>query len=317
MEWTSSLISMHAEIPVNCCIVIPIYRPTLTWVERAAVLNTCKLLSGFSLRIICPDGLDLYSHMPELLAEMRQYNNDVDILQLESKFFASTHTYNQLLLSPSFYRLFLRWQYMLIAQIDAWIFSPRLAPWLAKAYSYVGAPWRTIPNLPPGIACPPEAVGNGGLSLRRVRDHYAVLSSWRFRCSPVLGIQELLVAHPPLQNFSWRKPLPSIAKAINRVRLILMRLTSWRNSLAYFCRCGLNEDLVFGLLVPRIFVGFLVPDPAMAAHFALDANPDFFYGRYFSSDCLPFGCHAWEKSYGQFWQHRNTSLPRLSVSSAD
>ena len=176
------------------------------------------------------------------------------------------------------------------------------------------------PTWPLGLLKPTPMLGrlgNGGLSLRRVRDHYAVLSSWRFRCWPVLGIQELLVAHPPLQNFSWHKPLPSIAKAINRVRLILMRLTSWRNSLAYFCRCGLNEDLVFGLLVPRIFVGFLVPDPATAAHFALDANPDFFYGRYFSSDCLPFGCHAWEKSYGQFWRHRHTSLPRLSLSSAD
>jgi hypothetical protein len=306
---------MPCEVATDCCIVIPVYRPDLSAAERASVLNTCQLLGRFPVRIICPKGLDLQAHWQDLLAEISQCCSDIDILVLDPGWFASTATYNSLMLSPSFYRLFLKWQYILIAQIDAWIFSAALAPWLEMHYSYLGAPWRGLPDLPPGMFCPDEAVGNGGLSLRCVRDHYALLTSWRYKCYPVLGVRELFVAHIPLHSFRWNQPIRSLLRLVNRLRLILMRLLSWRNSLAYFSLCGLNEDIIFGLLASRVFPGFRVPGPAVAARFSLDANPDFFYRLYIQPDQLPFGCHAWEKSHALFWRHLRTTLPSSRPSS--
>ncbi len=300
---------MQSETQTDCCIVIPVYRPDPTGAERASLVNTCKQLSRYSVRIICPQGLDLHHHIPDLLADIFAVCRDIDIVYLDPAWFASTATYNRLMLSPFFYALFSRWNYILIAQVDAWIFSPDLSLWLDRHYAYVGAPWCAIPNLPPGMPCPPEAVGNGGLSLRRVSDHHALLTGWRYKCWPVLGVQELLVAHPPLQTFRWHQPLRSLFRLLNRLRLILLRLTSWRNSLAYFAECGLNEDLIFGLLASRIQPRFSVPEPAIAAGFSLDANPAFFHRRYLAPAALPFGCHAWEKSYASFWRGMKTNLP--------
>jgi hypothetical protein len=300
---------MPFAVQVDCCVVIPVYRSNLSASERASVVNTCRLLGQHSIRLLCPDGINLQAQQPELLAEMAGRCPDFDILALDPAWFASTATYNALLLSPSFYRLFLAWRHILIAQIDAWIFSPDLSPWLQAPFSYVGAPWQALPALPPGMFCPAQAVGNGGLSLRNVCDHDALLASWRYKWFPVLGLQELLAAHVPLDSFRWRRPGRSLLKVINRWRLIVMRLLSWRNSLAYYALCGLNEDIIFSLLAPRVIPNFRVPDPAIAAHFSLDAHPDFFYQRYIQPGQLPFGCHAWEKTYALFWRHLKTNLP--------
>jgi hypothetical protein len=300
---------MPAEVLADCCIVIPIYRPWLSAAERASVLNTCQVLGRYSVRILCPKGIDLQGQQADLLAEISSCCGDLEILALDPAWFGSTATYNALMLSPFFYQHFRRWRYILIAQIDAWIFSAELSCWLEAHYSYLGAPWRGLPELPPGMFCPAEAVGNGGLSLRCVSDHHALLRSWRYQWHPVLGLQELLVAHRPLHSFRWSQPGRSLLRLINRLRLIGMRLLSWRNSLAYFARCGLNEDIIFGLLAPRVLPGFRVPGPAIAARFSLDANPDFFYQHYIQPGQLPFGCHAWEKSYALFWHRLHTNLP--------
>jgi hypothetical protein len=300
---------MPSEVLADCCIVIPIYRPNLSAAERASVVNTCTVLGRHAVRILCPKGIDLHGQQPDLLAEISTCCCDFDILVLDPAWFASTATYNALMLSPFFYRLFQGWRYILIAQIDAWIFADELSRWLEARYSYVGAPWQGLPELPPGMFCPAEAVGNGGLSLRRVSDHHGLLSSWRYKWHPVLGLQELFAAHLPLHAFRWSQPGRSLLRLINRLRLIVMRLLSWRNSLAYYSRCGLNEDIIFGLLAARVLPGFRVPGPAIAARFSLDANPDFFYQHYIQPGQLPFGCHAWEKSYTLFWDHLHTNLP--------
>ena len=300
---------MLYAVTADCCVVIPVYRPNLSAVERASIVNTCRLLGRHSVRLLCPEGIDLQAQQSELLADISASCADLDVLALDPGWFASTATYNALMLSPSFYRLFFGWRYILIAQIDAWIFSAELSRWLSAHYSYLGAPWCALPKLPPGMFCPAQAVGNGGLSLRHVRDHHALLTSWRYKWHPVLGLQELLAAHRPLDSFRWRRPARSLLRLTNRLRLIMMRLLSWRNSLAYFSFCGLNEDIIFGLLAPRVLPRFRVPGPAIAAHFSLDANPGFFYQHYIQPGQLPFGCHAWEKSEALFWRELHTNLP--------
>jgi hypothetical protein len=277
-----------------------------------SLANTLHILSAYPIRICCPQGLDLHRD-PGLCALLAQSTSACSALQttvLPAAWFASVQTYNQLMLSPLFYEQFIHWQYILLVQLDAWLFSADLAHWLRQGYAYIGAPILSPPELPLGLGVPAEIVGNGGLSLRHVRLHRRVVSSWRFSCLPVLGLRELLVAHAPLEPWHRKPSARSLLRLFNRVFLVLLRLVSWRNSLAYYARCGLHEDILLGFLAPRIFPRFSVPGPALAARFSLDENPAHFQKRYLEPAALPFGCHAWQKSYEDFWRTRFEGFPR-------
>ncbi len=302
---------MPGQAENSCCIVIPIYRIPLPEAELASLANTIRLLVAYPIRLVCPQGLDPGRDpaLATLLGEASAVRRNVETLFLPARYFASTRTYSELMLSPLFYRQFLGWNYILLVQLDAWLFSADLAPWLRLRCAYLGAPLLSLEDLPLGLNYPREVVGNGGLSLRHVAQHCNVLSSWRFRSWPVLGARELLRAHAPLQPWAAAASVGSLLRMVNRVLLVLLRLTSWRNSLAYYARCGLHEDILLGLLVPRVFPRFSVPEPSVASCFSLDENPAYFAQRYLDPDRLPFGCHAWQKSYGSFWRSVPTSLP--------
>lgn len=302
---------MPSQAENSCCIVIPVYRIPLPETELASLANTMRLLGPYPIRLVCPQGLNPGRDpaLAALLGEASSAQRNVEPLPLPARYFASTSTYNKLMLSPLFYKEFLDWNYILLVQLDAWLFSADLAPWLGLRCAYLGAPLLSLEDLPLGLSYPREAVGNGGLSLRHVAQHRHVLSSWRFRAWPVLGVRELLRAHAPLQPWASRPSVGSLLRMVNRLLLVLLRVTSWRNSLAYYARCGLNEDILLGLLVPRIFPRFYVPDPSIAARFSLDENPAFFAQRYLGPDRLPFGCHAWQKSYASFWRSLPARLP--------
>ena len=57
------------------------------------------------------------------------------------EYFASLRGYNKLVLDELFYMRFLKYQYMLIYQLDAFVFKDELLLWAEKGYDYIGAPW--------------------------------------------------------------------------------------------------------------------------------------------------------------------------------
>ena len=73
------------------------------------------------------------------------------------------------MLSPQFYETFANFEYILIYQLDAFVFYDALEEFCALGYDYIGAPWprflwnryRRTPKTP--------RVGNGGFSLRKVK----------------------------------------------------------------------------------------------------------------------------------------------------
>ena len=96
------------------------------------------------------------------------------------------------MLSFNFYESFLDYKYILIYQLDAFVFKDDLIFWCNKNYDYVGAPWiASISNNPftlllnkiSSIFDSKEKkerkkiffkVGNGGFSLRKVASHYQI-----------------------------------------------------------------------------------------------------------------------------------------------
>ena len=299
---------MPLKTSLTCCVVIPVYQASLTPMEKASLCNACRSFSALSVRIVSPNGLTLLDDLDKESREAIAGVSDFSIIHFQSHFFCSVQNYNRLMTTSLFYASFREWDYILLAQLDSWVFSPDIETWMAQRYSFVGAPWRLLLELPLGPEWATEAVGNGGFSLRRVADFLSVLDSVRFRMWPVLTLQELFLAHRPFVPVSSGVRLANVAKSLNRLRLVVLRALGWRNSLLFYVQSGMNEDIVFGLLVGRVFRFWAVPRPEIAAHFALDADPAYFYHHYLRGE-LPLGCHAWEKSYSQFWSSLDAGLP--------
>jgi len=103
------------------------------------------------------------------------------VKRFDPTYFSSVPAYNRLCFSSAFYRAFSEYEYMLVCQLDAWIFADRLSEWVARGYDYIGAPWCIFCRN--RQACDANnrnecvgAVGNGGLSLRRVSKFAEVTS---------------------------------------------------------------------------------------------------------------------------------------------
>lgn len=153
----------------DCVVVTPIYKQSFNADELAAVRHSHEKLCAHDTVLIGPDNLDT-GYYRELLPHAK-------IVPFSTDYFRSAHDYSRLLLSPFFYDSFSDYEFMLICQPDAVVFSGDLGSWLSMPYDYIGAPWpRPLPHRFKSDSFPIlEAlelrgrVGNGGLSLRRGR----------------------------------------------------------------------------------------------------------------------------------------------------
>jgi hypothetical protein len=165
-------------------ILVPIYRSFLDPEETVSLESTFRVLGAHHLVMVKPAGLDTSA------IEARFPFKAVETFEPAS--FASVQGYNRLLLSAAFYERFLGSDFMLICQLDVFVFRDELASWMARGYDYVGAPW--ISGTAVGLwihrvamalgklrgagadrVYPYEMrnrVGNGGFSLRKVETHH-------------------------------------------------------------------------------------------------------------------------------------------------
>ena len=140
-------------------IVVPVYRQTLTDLELISYRQLLYMLGSFEIIVVAPEALK----MPK---EIR--TEKIQIQYFAKEYFQSVDSYSQLMLSQSFYKRFIRYQYILIYQLDAFVFKNELNFFCNLGYDYIGAPWISgfceYTNLKRKILY----VGNGGFSLRRV-----------------------------------------------------------------------------------------------------------------------------------------------------
>jgi len=151
-------------------IVIPNHRATLKWNEDISLRRCKEVFSGYDVIVVHPEGMDK--------SEYKKYDIISGYIPLKAKYFSSESMYNRLMNTPYFYRYFLEYDYILIYQLDTFIFENNLKEWCAMDIAYVGAPWidsTWINNLKKKISWIDKfiyPVGNGGLSLRKVKPFY-------------------------------------------------------------------------------------------------------------------------------------------------
>ena len=246
-------------------VVIPVYQNQLSESEYRSLRQACKVLNRYTLVIVKPESLDV--------SNLKEIYPSFEVESFPDEYFKGISGYNRLMLSELFYSRFAeRTEYLLIYQLDAYVFRDELEDWCRKGYDYVGAPWMRRPvydRLPvsvwmrlsrwysharkkPSRQDLYDKVGNGGLSLRHVARH-----------------------------------LEAVRKYAKRIAYFL----SYTGNHFY------NEDVFWATEVPE----FHYPKASEALLFSFDKHPAYCFRL--TGHRLPFGCHAWYKrKMRAFWK---------------
>lgn len=260
----------------NAVVLIPVYKKEPSANEKRSLSQALRVLSFHDIRFVCPKGLDMSAY-----DEIVGYALPKE--RFDKKFFDGIQGYNQMMTDVSFYRRFSDYEYMLIYQLDAWVFSDQLAEWCAKGYDYVGAPWfeahKTYEEGYPLWCC-----GNGGFSLRRISKFIEVTNPRTHFLSIKAG--------------DMKKCFRSFKTFVGA----LVRLLGWRNNMAWYRkkRSDLWEDTYFSYGLNGTPHEMKRPAPEEAAEFSFECSPEYLYNLIGKK--LPFGCHAWRRyQYDEFW----------------
>ena len=124
-------------------VVIPIYKTTMTTYEKFSFQQCLKVLGNHPIVIIKPHNLSL-DHL------LFEYPN-LQFLSFDARYFQNVLSYNRLMLQVSFYQEFINYKYILIYQLDAFVFQDQLKNWCQLNYDYIGAPWH-LPIQPPKVS---------------------------------------------------------------------------------------------------------------------------------------------------------------------
>lgn len=248
------------------CVVIPIYKDSISENEKKSLRQALTILHKYDIYIVTHDCVkhDCYDEID--LCGILNYE------YFDKRFFQGIKGYNELCMSLSFYKRFEKYQYMLIYQLDAWVFDDQLSEWCSKGYDYIGAPWI---NNDKGVLSMTQ-VGNGGLSLRKMSYFIKVLS-WKL---PLMRIH-------PSGLLSWS---------------LIMYYCGRKNTVRHYQEnFPANEDGFFSMALMDSWFPPHKPNCEEAMKFAFEQYPSFLYRK--NNGVLPFGCHAYLKyEYMEFWK---------------
>jgi len=258
----------------TACVVIPCYQSTLRPFEELALQQCRRVLARHDTIIVKPHSLDLSA-----LCERHGIER---VESFDDAFFNGVSGYNRLMLSDGFYARFATYDYLLIHQLDAFVFRDELIAWCEAGHDYIGPPWLPPRPTPPtrldelyikarqyayrwaDIQDPAAkgahkgqymyAVGNGGFSLRRIAAMRATLAA----------------LSPRVQAYG---------RDDGRVH---------------------HEDIFFAIEANRYLPRVKVPSFREAVGFAWETQPA--QARALNRGQLPFGCHAWNKLHRDEWR---------------
>lgn len=264
-------------------IVIPVYKIQPSKNEYKSFRQCLKILNKYPIILVCPISLDVNFYINLALKE----NANIYIERFKDSFFENVISYNNLLLSLSFYNRFKQSEFILIYQLDAWVFRDELEYWCKLDYDYIGAPWfEEFGSNEDGKKL--WNVGNGGFSLRKV-GRFIYLLSYN---GPVYK------PHYIRKHISFRNSTNFLRTAI----YFICKCFGYENSVKYFIQKNKeNEDCFWTLTFQNSWIKLEIAQLDIAIKFAFEKSPSYLFSQ--NNNKLPFGCHAWEKNeYLSFWK---------------
>jgi hypothetical protein len=271
-------------------VVIPVYRAHLSNEERLSLRHLEHFLPEVDRILVMPDTLDFGR---DGYRESR----------FAAAFFDGVAAYNRLMLSRDFYERFAHYDFILIHQLDAIIFSSDVERFLRMGVDYIGAPWVDYDaNGRPFFT----SVGNGGFSLRRVEAFLKLLDSpipkmspWEYyrRRYSVGGRRRRLVGlyRASLTGLGMRHSIrSSVARRVRRENRVDFAAETYDLTVGGF------EDNFIAAEAPLFSPGFTIGTVDQALEFAFEREPRFCYKE--AGGRMPLGAHAWATHDRAFWE---------------
>lgn len=252
----------------NCAVIIPVYKSDLNPDEIKSFTSCLSNLSDKYIVIV--------THRNVILNEFfniaDEYSVPLHVEYFNENYFRSISGYSLLCMSKLFYKRFSKFQYMLILQLDVFIFSNKLDYWCNKSYDYIGAPLvKKVNNIY-------EISGNyynGGLSLRNT-DFFikSYNNKWYKHCVNVSvsrpnGNKILKVVHGLILAFISKYNIPFVSFNVGM------------------------EDMYMGSVS-----GLKKPIVEEAMLFSYEDYPEYLFSL---TNKLPFGVHKWERYKAGFY----------------
>ncbi len=256
-------------------VIIPIYKNTLSTFEKVSLEQCVKVLGKHPLIVIKPISLDIKNiekQYPQLSVET-----------FDDGYFKSVHTYNRLMLAPEFYQRFLDYKYMLIYQLDAFVFKDELVYWCNEGYDYIGAPWRIEREFSSGW-------DYAYFLLKKKLAIWLQLSS-KNEMNEVIPYDVVLKFSVGNGGFSLRKT----QKLLDIVLAHQSKIEEYLSHSSNFY----NEDMFFCIEMNRYYPRLRIPDWRTALRFSAEHLPQ---KSVKLNGGLPFGCHAWYIYETEFWK---------------
>lgn len=244
-------------------IVIPIYKETINSSEQLSLSQCLRILRNYPITFIAPVELDL-SFYRDLCGHLIPFQ----FKYFPKEYFKDITGYNKLMLSAQFYGAFFNYKFMLIYQLDAYVFSDELQYWCNQNYDFIGAPHVAHYNRLGEI----QFLKNYTRGLRLVNK----ISPFKHQISNVGN-----------GGFSLRK----IKKCYWLVKLLKKQISQWDTN---------NEDGFFKYWGNVLYPLFKLPPDDIALRFSIETQPKMSLRKLYGK--LPFGCHAFEKYEWQIWK---------------
>lgn len=245
-------------------IIIPIYKKEINSNELISLKQCFRVLGDHMIIFVAPNNLDV-----------RKYEEIVQkpiiVERFSDEYFLGISSYNSLMLSKEFYERFIDYNYMLIYQLDCYVFKDEFEYWCNKGYDYIGAPWlfHEYFNFSFKRKCWVFVKGNYDCFVKKTLTRKNIY---------------LKVGNG---GFSLRNIKKFIIELENNPNVSLFM--SDDNTSLY------NEDVFWSLMTKSI----KKPNYKIGSKFSLDPGADI--GYQLNKNVLPFGCHAWDRDVN-FWK---------------
>lgn len=255
-----------------CAVSVFVYKKNPNLSELTSFCQALNVFRNRDVFIVKPKNLPLENY---------HFNGtNVSIIELEDRYFESIHSYNRLMMSNDFYINFIKYNYILIYQLDAWAFTDDLNKICADKYDYIGAPW-----IDRNGRCMKYA-GNGGFSLRKVSTFIRVISDCEKKNVKISILSAINILLFSRFNFhSMRMKLKDIFN-------IIYFSDKFIKNYEY------NEDLFFCFLL--VSLGYRVAEQRDAMNFSFEVSPEKLFIK--NNNKLPMGCHGFTKYSQLFWK---------------
>lgn len=263
------------------CIIIPVYLSNPSVVEINSLDNNLSILKKYPVKFVTYANLDVSIYIKYCV----KYGVNFSFEYFDDIFFKGTEGYNKLLLSEIFYKRFLDYKFILICQLDAWVFRDELNFWCKKNFTCIGAP------LMADNKTPIPQIFNGGFTLRKVKSFLKMSNNqYRFSFDKLFESSKFAI---------W---LAEIYYCLKNLTITDTKVL--QNEDVYFCTLFWKyskASFFLKLFSITLFGRFKIPDIDNAVNFAFERFPSDLYK--FNANKLPFGCHAYRKyEYDEFWK---------------